>query len=195
MRIEICGGIASGKTTLANSLKEYGFGIANEKLGDTSFLDEFYANPELFTFETEISFLIQHSAEIKKHLAFPKIVCDYSFEQDYAYAINNMNTSELQVFNCVFNEVKRKLGEPTLIIRLECSTETKQKRIKSRGRENEQLIGNEYLDNMEALLNNRIANICTPTVCINTEKYDFREDEVIDSVLFPVIQPYLVNCI
>lgn len=193
MRIEICGGIASGKTTLSNSLKEYGFAIVNEKLGNTSFLDEFYSNPELFTFETEISFLIQHSAEIKKHLDFQDIVCDYSFEQDYAYAINNMNCNELQVFKSVFDEIKRQLGEPALIIMLECGTETKQKRIQSRGRENEQNIENGYLDNMDVLLKERIANINTPTICINTEKYDFRKAEVIKGILFPLIQPYLVN--
>ena len=57
MRIEICGGIASGKTSLANSLKKYGFYAVHEQLGNITFLDEFYSNPELFKFETEISFL------------------------------------------------------------------------------------------------------------------------------------------
>lgn len=195
MRIEICGGIASGKTTLANSLKEYGFCVANEKIGGTSFLDEFYSNPELFTFETEISFLLQHSVEIKKCLKSHKIVCDFSFEQDYAYAVNNMNASELQTFKSVFNEVKRQLSEPDLIIKLECSTATKQERIRFRGRDNEQMIKNEYLENMDALIIKRISNLSTPTICINTEKYDFRKTDVIKSALFPLIQPYLLNCI
>ena len=193
MRIEICGGIASGKTTLANSMEKFGFGIANEKLGSTSFLDEFYSNPELFTFETEISFLLQHSVEIKKLLNSQNIVCDYSFEQDYAYAVNNMKTSELQTFKCVFDEIKRQLGEPDLIIRLECSTETKQVRIKLRGRENEQMIKNEYLESMESLITKRISNIDTPTLCIDSEKYDFRETNVTKNTLLPLIQQYLVN--
>lgn len=193
MRIEICGGIASGKTTLANSLGKLGFDVANEKLGSTSFLDEFYSNPELFTFETEISFLIQHSVEIKKHLNSQNLVCDYSFEQDFAYAVNNMKALELQTFKNVFDEIKRQLSEPDLIIRLECSTETKQERIRLRGRENEQMIKNEYLENMESLITKRIASISNPILCIDTEKYDFRATEATKNVLLPLIQRYLAN--
>lgn len=183
MRIEICGGIASGKTTLANSLGKLGFSVANEKLGDTSFLDEFYSNPELFKFETEISFLLQHSVEIKKTCNSKNIVCDYSFEQDYAYALNNMKPVELKAFNCVFDEIKRQLNEPDLIIRLECSTETKKKRIQLRGRENEQTIDNEYLESTDALITKRLSNISIPILCIDSEKYDFREIDVAKTIL------------
>ena len=193
MRIEICGGIASGKTTLANSMKELGFDVANEKLGSTSFLDEFYSNPELFTFETEISFLLQHSVEIKKHLKSHLIACDFSFEQDYAYAVNNMNLSELQTFKNVFNEVKRQLSEPDLIIRLECSIETKHERIRLRGRENEQMIKGDYLEAMDALIIKRISDINTPSIYINTEEYDFRKTDVTKNILLPLIRPFLIN--
>lgn len=191
MRIEICGGIASGKTTLANSLKKMGFDAAFEHLGSTSFLDEFYSNPELFTFETEISFLLQHSVEVKKHINSQNIVCDYSFEQDYAYAINNMKTSEIQIFKNVFDEIKRQLCEPNLIIRLECSNKTKQERIRLRGRENEQMIKNEYLESMESLITKRISSIDTPTIFIDTEKYDFRDTDTTERVLIPLIRQYL----
>ena len=183
MRIEICGGIASGKTTLANSLGKLGFSVANEKLGNTSFLDEFYSNPELFKFETEISFLLQHSVEIKKICSSRKIVCDYSFEQDYAYALNNMNDVELKAFNSVFDEIKRQLNEPDLIIRLECSTETMKKRIQLRGRENEQMIDNEYLEDTDSLITKRLSNVRIPILYIDSEKYDFREIDVAKTIL------------
>ncbi len=183
MRIEICGGIASGKTTLANALGKFGFDVANEKLGNTSFLDEFYANPALFTFETEVSFLLQHSVEIKKLHNSHNIVCDYSFEQDYAYALNNMNAVELKTFKSVFDEIKRQLNEPDLIIKIECSTETKKKRILLRGRENEQTIDNEYLESTDALITKRLSNISIPILCIDSEKYDFREIDVAKTIL------------
>lgn len=175
MRIEICGGIGSGKTTLANSLGKFGFSVANEKVDSTSFLDEFYSNPELFAFETEISFLLQHSVEIKKLYNSHKIVCDYSFEQDFAYAINNLNEAELEMYKSVFDEIKRPLNNPDLIIRLESSTETKKKRIKLRGRINEQMIDDEYIEKTDALISNRLSNTCIPVLCIDSEKNDFRE--------------------
>lgn len=183
MRIEICGGIASGKTTLANSLGKLGFSVANEKLGDTSFLDDFYSNPELFTFETEISFLLQHSVEIKRIRYSQNIICDYSFEQDYAYALNNMKTVELNAFNSVFDEIKRQLSEPDLIIRLECSTETKKKRIQLRGRKNEQMIDSEYLESTDALITKRLLNISIPILCIDSEKHDFRKIDEAKTIL------------
>lgn len=190
MRIEICGGIASGKTSLANYLGKAGYSVANEKLGSSSLIEEFYSNPELFTFETEISFLIQHSVQIKKLRNSRRIACDYSFEQDYAYALNNLNAVELNAFVNVYDEIKKQLSEPDLIIRLECSTETLKKRIQLRGREYEQMIDNRFLDSTNALISQRLSNVNVPVILLDSEKYDFREANNFKTVL-KLIDDYL----
>lgn len=67
MRIEICGGIASGKTTLAKLLEENGIGKAiYENFEKNPFWEAFYKNPSKYAFETEIAFTLQHYHEIKK---------------------------------------------------------------------------------------------------------------------------------
>lgn len=190
MRIEICGGIASGKTSLANYLGKVGYSVANEKLGSSSLLEEFYSNPELFTFETEISFLIQHSVQIKKLCNSRRIACDYSFEQDYAYARNNLNEIEMKTFVNVYDEIKKQLDEPDLIIRLKCSTETLKKRIQLRGREYEQMIDNRFLDSTDALITQRLSNVSVPVLCLDSEKNDFREANNFKTVL-KLIDDYL----
>lgn len=192
MRIEICGGIASGKSTLTNMLGEEGFYTVYENLTEVPFLDEFYSNPDLFTFETEISFLLHHSVEIKKASNCSKpIICDYSFEQDYAYAMNNLNSNGLEIFQAVLNEIQMRIGKPELIIRLQCSTEEKIKRIRNRGRLNELQISEEYLNNTDLMITNRLKDITIPVICVNTEKQDFRKSEIVKDVLLPLIQPYL----
>ena len=96
MRIEICGGIATGKTTLTKQLSHMGFGGVFEDFSSIAFLSDFYETPELYTYETEIAFLLQHTYQIKKRsFAGKVIVCDYSIEQDFAYAVNNLDKQEM----------------------------------------------------------------------------------------------------
>ena len=60
-RIEICGGIASGKTTLASILKQLDYNVVFERFMDNPFLNEFYtSNGSDNTFETEMVFLLLH---------------------------------------------------------------------------------------------------------------------------------------
>ena len=74
MRIEICGGIASGKTSLAKLLEEHTIGtVIYEDFKVNPFWEAFYNNPGEYIFETELTFTLQHYHEIKKrqyvHLA------------------------------------------------------------------------------------------------------------------------------
>ena len=64
-RIEICGGIASGKTTLANLLARSNIDPILEDFQTNLFWRAFYADPAGTAFETEITFLLQHYHQIK----------------------------------------------------------------------------------------------------------------------------------
>ena len=59
-RIEIWGAIASGKTTLTQAFSKFGYSADLEDFTRISMLDDFYADPLSVSFETEISFTLQH---------------------------------------------------------------------------------------------------------------------------------------
>ncbi len=64
-RIEICGAIASGKT-LTNAFSKSGQDTEFEDFSRISMLDDFYSDPLSVSFETEVSFTLQHYYQIKK---------------------------------------------------------------------------------------------------------------------------------
>lgn len=103
MRIEICGGIAAGKTTLAQLLSQLGIVGVLEDFQSNPFWKPFYADPAGTAFETEISFLLQHYHEIKAAAKRgATFVCDFSLLLDLAYAHVTLSGGKQSAFiNCM----------------------------------------------------------------------------------------------
>ena len=190
MRIEICGGIATGKTTLAKQLSCLGLTAIFEDFSSIAFLSDFYKDPNFYAYETEIAFLIQHVYQIKKSIN-SKIVCDYSIEQDFAYALNNLPPHEMDSFEQIYRICKSKIESTTLIICLQADPTTLQERIKNRGHANEKDISIEYLSSTCTQVENRIKNISTPVVFFNTDRLNLLDLTVVEKRVFPVINAYI----
>lgn len=173
-RIEICGAIASGKTTLTNAFSRFGHNIELEDFSKISMLDDFYSDPTSVSFETEISFTLQHYYQIKKGGRTGKnIICDFSSVDDYAFALAILNEKEMKIYNQIFNYILEQIGKPQKLIRLYASTDELIARIKKRGRENEQGITKSSLLKFEESLSIAIERFYgdVPLVKINTEQY------------------------
>jgi len=136
-RLEICGGIASGKTTLALALGETNMSCSLESFEANPFWSAFYNDPTANAFETEITFLLQHYHQIKhERCPHPSVlVCDYSLLLDRAYASTTLGVDELPAFVSVYSVVTKRLGPPDLIIHLRCDATEELSRIARRGRE------------------------------------------------------------
>jgi len=197
IRIEICGGIASGKTTLASALKKHcpncGVVLENAFLGN--FLEDFYQNPRYYAYETQIFFLLQHMHQIKvERLKNSFLFCDFSLAQDYSYAENNLNSEEWASFQEIYRGSESQISKPSMIIFLECPTEILLKRIADRGRISEAKIEAEYLDTTTSHLKNRLIALNTNVITIDSNKYDFREAADISNLLAgPLNQLYALN--
>ncbi len=181
MRIEICGGIASGKTTLAASLatahKEL-IPIFEDFTGN-GFLADFNCAPDYYAYETEISFLLEHMHKIKKGmLNKSSMICDFSLEQDYAYAKNNLCESDMNTFSQIYSSVIQRVSGPDIIILLECEISTMLRRISERSRASESSITAKYLELTTTVLKNHIAHKNPRVIRLNSDIYDFREPEV-----------------
>ena len=123
MRIEICGGIASGKTTLAKLLSETGVESVLEDFSKNPFWELFYLNPGKYIFETEVTFTLQHYHEIKNaQEKYSRFICDFSSIIDLAYAKIGLEGNKLNIFESIYEEVISDIGQPYLIIYLRCSS-------------------------------------------------------------------------
>lgn len=180
MRIEICGGIASGKTTLANLCSASSHTVLLEAFEENPFWEAFYSNPGKYIFETEVSFLLQHYHQIKAEAPDEGLfVCDYSFVLDRAYADVGLEGSKHEIFEQVYQEVRKDISQPDLIVWLRCSAEEELRRIRNRGRSEEESIDIEFLSALNEAVYDRFDELqaSVPSHVIDSTDRDFAHFE------------------
>ncbi len=188
MRIEICGGIGAGKTTLANLIKKRDIFPVIENFKSNPFWEPFYSNPNKYQFETELTFLLQHYHAVKAIQNESYLVCDFSLYQDLAYAKMGLDGHKLKIFELVFNEVLHELGQPDLLVYLTCLSDTLKERIERRGRSEEKSISCAFLDSLNKHIYHDVHHFDSNRILyLNSESYDFAND--------PVVQNEITNLI
>lgn len=176
-RIEICGGIAAGKTSLTHVLEKEGFLTIYERFEDNPFLNKFYTDSEEDNvLETEMVFTLLHYNWIKRKKNEGNVVCDYSIFQDYCYAVNNLRKAERVVFESLYNYLMEQILPADLIIYLKCNVDCLLQRIKERDRGMEQTISKEYLqDNIDTIEKHLFTQ--DNILIIESDKYNFIEND------------------
>lgn len=180
MKIEICGGIASGKTTLALLLKRAGYFPILEDFQSNPFWQLFYSDPDRFAFETEITFLLQHYNLIKQStVGTGDKAYDFSLLLDRTYADVTLDAKQLSVFNAVYIHAFDELGPPNLVIHLECTANEELRRIRNRQRTVEQGIQLKYLKEINDALERRVkeASVEFKIIHLNSNNLNFAEVE------------------
>ena len=181
IRIEICGGIATGKTSLAGRLMQHGsFRLVWEKYRKVPFWEKFYAAPAKFALEKNISFLLFHSDAIREAIESDSrdIVCDFAMFQDLAYAsLVTGEDDDLQIINALYERLARRIGFPDIVVRLKCAPATQLKRIHNRGRIPERSIPQSYLTQLNERIDENLARLTKEqnirVVDIDTDRRDF----------------------
>ncbi len=181
IRIEICGGIATGKTALAGRLMHHGsFRLVWEKYREIPFWEKFYAAPTKFGLEKNISFLLFHSDAIREAMKSDSrdIVCDFAMFQDLAYAgLTAGEEKDFEIVQTLYERLARRIGLPDIIIRLKCAPATQLDRIQRRGRAPERRIPESYLlqlrDKIDENLDRLTKQHNIRVVDIDTDQCDF----------------------
>lgn len=158
MRIELCGNIASGKTTLTNEIGRHGYQPINENYSSCPFLESFYIDLKSFAFETEFFFPLDHLHQINKRKN-GKIVCDYSFALDYTYSKLILNDCDRSMYFDMLKLIISKIKKPHKIIRITCPINDLICRIKRRNRKYESTITYEFLEKLEIEIDNSICEL------------------------------------
>lgn len=178
--IGVCGNIASGKSTLASILKNKNTNVVFEDFEKNVFLEAFYNDPTKYSFETELTFLLQHYFFIKQSLKkYQTNIFDFSILLDRAYADVTLSPARKKLFHLLADELECEIGLPSKIIFLYCSEESLINRIKKRKREFEKSITIEYLTALNKSIEIQMSLISAKidVIKIDSDLIDFSSNE------------------
>jgi len=181
--IAVEGCIGVGKTTLSSSLaKRIGGRNLLELVEENPFLPDFYKDPSAHAFKTQIFFLLsrykQQQALKQRDLFSETIVADYIMQKDRIFAELTLNGSELLLYNQFFSTLCEKIQLPDIIIYLRAPLDIVCERIKSRGRNFEKHIDQNYLSDLMASYDTFFAGFSDcPVLIVETEELNFPEKQ------------------
>ncbi|MCK4716076.1 MAG: deoxynucleoside kinase [Candidatus Marinimicrobia bacterium] len=181
--IAIEGAIGVGKTSFAKILSErMSARLVTEKFEENPFLEDFYVDPERYSFQTQLYFLLsryRQQLELKQvDLFHSLLISDYMFDKDKLFAHLNLNEKELVLYNLIARLLEKEIPKPDLIVFLQASTDRLMANIKKRGRSYEREISREYIESLNQIYNEYFFRYKTsPLLIINTNEIDFVHDE------------------
>ena len=156
MHIAIAGNIGSGKTILTTMLaKHYGWEAKFEAVDYNPYLDDYYKDIPRWSFCLEVYFLKQRFRDLLEISQETKtIIQDRSiYEGVYVFTANNkemgnLSNRDFETYMELFELMTQVVKYPDLMIYLKSTVPHLVKNIQKRGRDYEQTMPLEYLDNL-----------------------------------------------
>ena len=186
--VAVDGPIGVGKTSLVERLAQ--------RLEATAALDEWSQNPFLKSFyegragaafQTELFFLLsrykQQQELLQRKLFSPVTLSDCVFEKSKLFAYLNLDDSEVLLYEKLYDLLAENVPRPDLVVYLQAPTEVLMKRIRARGRPEEDQLSEEYLAEVNRAYNYYFFHYsATPLLVVNTADLDFvtRPEDVDD---------------
>ena len=180
--IAVAGNLGVGKTTLVEYLqRHYGFEPVYEPYIDNPYLDDFYQDMKSWAFHSQLYFLAH---KFRLHLNLNDtpgtVVQDRTIYEDAEIFAENLfrqgrlTGRDYRTYRDMYEALVQFLPPPDLVIYLKASVPTLKERILHRGREYEQEIPEEYLQQLNQLYNEWIDRftLC-PILTLPADDLDF----------------------
>jgi len=167
-------------------VKRYGLTPFYEPNETNPYLEDFYADMARWAFHSQCFFLA-HKLELHQSLERSTIpaVIDRTIYEDAEIFAKNLHAQKLmtkrewQVYEHLYQGIRRALRPPDVLIALTCPLGTAKKRIARRGRAMERDIPDAYLRRLHRLYERWFATYdLSPIVRVDTGKLDYVEDLV-----------------
>ncbi|KOS06596.1 7,8-dihydro-6-hydroxymethylpterin-pyrophosphokinase [Flavobacterium akiainvivens] len=152
--IAIEGNIGAGKTSLATKISEdFNAKLVLERFADNPFLPKFYEDPQRFAFSLEMSFLAERYRQLTDDLAQLNlfsdfVVADYHSVKSLIFARVTLGEDEYRLYRRLFDILYKEIPRPGLYVYLYQNSQALLGNIKKRGRDYEQDISADYLENI-----------------------------------------------
>ncbi|MFQ7114170.1 deoxynucleoside kinase [Hallella bergensis] len=188
MHIVIAGNIGSGKTTLTNMLvRHYGWEPRLESVLQNPYLEEYYQDMQRWSLNLEVYFLKERFRDLLDIAkADNTIIQDRSiFEGVYIFTANNhdmgnMSDRDFDTYMGLFESMMMVAKQPDLMVYLRSSVPHLVDHIHKRGRDYEQNIQLDYLNNLnvryEDFINNKYKGRVLTIEADNLDFLHSRED-------------------
>ena len=167
MHIVIAGNIGSGKSTLTRLLSQhYGWTPRYESVDHNQYLEDYYRDIHRWSFNLEVYFLKERFRDMLAIAQTPgTIIQDRSiFEGVYVFMANNkamghLSDRDYRTYMELFEQMLSIIKLPDLMIYLRASVSHLVNNIQKRGRDYEQTMKLEYIENLnqryEDFINNQ----------------------------------------
>ena len=181
--IVIEGPIGSGKSTLAKILADrFSVHFLSEKSEKNPFLPKFYEDMKRYALSTQLFFLFQRADQIpkisQKDMFKESIIADFFLEKDPIFAKINLDEEEFKLYHQIFSHLQLKAPKPDLIIYIQTSVETLEKRIKERNIDFEIDISTRYLETIAESYSEFFHSYdYSPVLILNNESLDILKDK------------------
>jgi deoxyadenosine/deoxycytidine kinase len=185
MHIAIAGNIGSGKSTLTRMLaRHYGWEARFEAVDQNPYLVDYYRDIHRWSFNLEVYFLKERFRDLLSIAqADHTIVQDRSiFEGVYVFMQNNkamghLSDRDYETYMELFDQMMSVVRLPDLMIYLKASVPHLVGNIQKRGRDYEQSIQLEYLENLNRRYDDFIYNMYKGRVMvIEKDSLDFQNN-------------------
>lgn len=185
MHIAIAGNIGSGKTTLTTMLaKRYGWEPRYESVEYNPYLDDYYKDIKRWSFAMEVFFLKERFKDLLEiSQSENNVIQDRTiYEGVYVftannYAMGNLDERDYETYMELFEDMTDAVRYPDLMLYLQASVSHLVANIEKRGRNYEQRMPLDYLENINKLYEDFIQNQYKGRVLtINVDELDYQNN-------------------
>lgn len=185
MHIAIAGNIGSGKTTLTTMLaKHYGWEARFEPVDYNPYLEDYYKDIPRWSFNLEVYFLKQRFRDLLEiaHAGNTVIQDRTIYEGVYVFTANNkamgnLSDRDFDTYMELFEQVMTIVKYPDLMIYLKAEVPHLVQNIQRRGRDYEQTMPIDYLENLNTRYNEFIYDKYEgPKLVIDVDDMDFQHE-------------------
>lgn len=184
--VAVAGNIGVGKSTLVGKMAAHlNWNPYYEPVTENPYLEDFYTDMRSWAFQSQVFFLRHRLSMHLDLLADPvSVIQDRSVYEDAEIFAKNlflsgqMDERDYASYRALYKLLCDMLRPPDLVIYLRASVPTLQRRIAQRGRDFEAKISADYLEQLNGLYEDWVANFSQcPVLTVPTDDMNFVANE------------------
>ncbi|MCE3200208.1 deoxynucleoside kinase [Paenibacillus sonchi] len=186
--IAVEGPIGAGKTTLATMLAgELQLPVIKEIVEENPFLDKFYQNMDDWSFQLEMFFLCNRYKQLEdtvnQYINKGKpVISDYHIYKNLIFGERTLKGTKREKYREIYHVLTDDLPKPDIILYIRADLDTLLARIAKRGRQFEEDIAPDYLQQLiedydAAMASLALTEPSTVIVTIDGNQVDFVENK------------------